>query len=352
MNIPNRQQALKLIACSVLPILPGIVSTAGAWDSAPQGERDNAQIGVIDRGLVWIDDRFIPPPYRLTANQDSVMVNDVEWTPSPEELEEIQRDALEIELDGGNPGSLVQHAAEQMAGWLTTDGMIIAYNGLPSLCVARGDREHHLCSALCSDQASEAQLSNVLRMTPSKEVKQRLREWIGNPELTASLRAELESRIKQVEQADQDNRRGAAAVRRLRQLSYPLTVAGMLLGVLGLGHMLKWSGLQAVQSEKPHECVRAAELGLLLMLGMATIDLIWTVLAGQAGAMTELNPLGSRFIHSPVTLAAFKVMATGFGCGILYAWRHRQQMQQATWWMCLVCILLTFRWVVVDSLGV
>lgn len=352
MDSPHYRRALRLIACSMLPILPTFVSTAEAWHAVRQSEDVDAYPDVIDRGLVWIDGRFVPPPYRLTSSQDSVKVNDIAWTPSAEELEDIQRDVLESGPGSRLSESPIEHAARRMAGWLNTDGMIIAFNGLPTLSVPRGDREHHMCSALCSDKTSEAQLSHVLRMAPNKELKERLRGWIANPELTASLRSELESRIEQVEQADQNNRRGAAAVRRLQSLSYPLTVVGMLLGVLGLGHMLKWSGLQAVQSEKPLECVRAAELGLVLMLGMAIIDLIWTVLAGQAGAMTELNPLGSRFIHSPVTLAVFKVLATGLGCGILYSWRHRQQMQQATWWMCLVCILLTFRWVVVDSLGV
>ena len=81
---------------------------------------------------------------------------------------------------------------------------------------------------------------------------------------------------------------------------------------------------------------------------MSLIDLAWTILAGQAGVMKEAihwQPL----IWIPPQLVAFKVTATGLGCGILYAWRRQKQIQDATWWMCLVCVLLTFRWVVFDS---
>ena len=83
---------------------------------------------------------------------------------------------------------------------------------------------------------------------------------------------------------------------------------------------------------------------------MSVLDLVWTILAGQAGVMTELNPLAAKFIDSPGQLAFFKMFATATGFGILFVWRQRRQVQQAIWWMCLVCVLLTFRWVMFDSM--
>jgi hypothetical protein len=65
--------------------------------------------------------------------------------------------------------------------------------------------------------------------------------------------------------------------------------------------------------------------------------------------MRELNPVAAQLVGSPMHLILFKVVATGAGGAILFIWRHRSQIQQAAWWMCLVCVLLTFRWVVFDS---
>ena len=126
----------------------------------------------------------------------------------------------------------------------------------------------------------------------------------------------------------------------------------MLLSVFALGHVLKWTAKSIVAEQNAAyspEVTRCVEVALLLMLAMSLIDLVWTILAGQAGVMKEVNPLAATYLDSPVQLVAFKVTATGLGCGILYAWRRRKQVQDATWWMCLVCVLLTFRWVVFDS---
>ena len=89
---------------------------------------------------------------------------------------------------------------------------------------------------------------------------------------------------------------------------------------------------------------------ILLMLGMSAVDLLWTIMAGQAGVMKEINPLAAGLIQTPTSLALFKVTATAIGCGLLYSFRDRRRVQEATWWMCLVCVLVTFRWVMFDSM--
>ena len=97
------------------------------------------------------------------------------------------------------------------------------------------------------------------------------------------------------------------------------------------------------------QAARAVTIALCLMLGMLILDLTWTILAGQAGVMKEVNPIAAEMIDSPLQLAVFKIVTTSIGLGILYFWRNRHQIQFATWWVCLVCVLLTFRWVVFDS---
>lgn len=136
-------------------------------------------------------------------------------------------------------------------------------------------------------------------------------------------------------------------------LSYPLTVLGMLLGVFSLGHLLTmrpesngdWHG---VDTSPTAQRIVMRSLGLLLLL--STLDLVWTVLAWQTGQMREMNPIGEQLMQNPATLAAFKLAATLFGAGLLYAARQYRLAQATTWWMCLVLTVVTLRWVMFNSL--
>ena len=125
----------------------------------------------------------------------------------------------------------------------------------------------------------------------------------------------------------------------------------MLLSVIAFGQLLQWIGKGFAKQEEPKpESERYLVMALVLMLGMSLIDLAWTILAGQAGVMREVNPVAGMYMNSPQQLAVFKVIATLIGFSILYIWRQRPVMQQATWWMCLVCVLVTFRWVIFNSM--
>ncbi len=90
----------------------------------------------------------------------------------------------------------------------------------------------------------------------------------------------------------------------------------------------------------------------MLILAMSGLDLIWTALSAAAGEMRELNPMAVHLVDSPELLVVFKMVVTLLACGILLTLRAQPKAQFATWWMCLVCVLLTFRWVVFQSLMV
>ncbi len=83
---------------------------------------------------------------------------------------------------------------------------------------------------------------------------------------------------------------------------------------------------------------------------MSGLDLIWTLLAGQSGQMRELNPIGRNLIAHPVGLVAFKIIATVIGCVLLYVFRRDRRVAQAAWWLCLTLTVLTFRWLVFNSM--
>jgi len=80
------------------------------------------------------------------------------------------------------------------------------------------------------------------------------------------------------------------------------------------------------------------------------IDLVWTVLAHQAGSMRELNPIGSQLFSNPVNLIIFKTAATSLAIALLFRLRQIPLARQASWWCCLVLTLLTARWLTFHSM--
>jgi hypothetical protein len=209
--------------------------------------------------------------------------------------------------------------------------------------------ELDLCGVLLKKAPASELLQNLAGTEPTSPETIRLwQKWLESyspPEHVVPL---LAARYEKWKQAEDENNRAVAAVQRLENFSYPLTLLGMLVGVVSLGHLLRWPRKED-QVEAGSETVRAVEIALWLMLGMALIDLIWTILASQAGVMKEVNPLAEKLIHSPLQLAVLKTFATGVGLAIFFLWRRRKQIQVATWWMCLVCVLVTFRWIIFDS---
>ena len=89
---------------------------------------------------------------------------------------------------------------------------------------------------------------------------------------------------------------------------------------------------------------------LALVVVYSVLDLTWTILAHQAGQMLELNPLGSHLIENPLHLVVFKAGATGLAVGLLFVLRKYRRAQLAAWWVCLVCTLLTARWLTISPM--
>ena len=83
---------------------------------------------------------------------------------------------------------------------------------------------------------------------------------------------------------------------------------------------------------------------------LSALDLIWTILASQAGRMREMNPFGSGLIEDPLLLIAFKVGMIGAAIAMLFVLRRHRQAQVGAWWACLICTLLTVRWLTFNSM--
>lgn len=368
-----------------------VFDAEAAW-ADPVTESESVERGPLYRdstakGLLFVEGDYIPGPYSVTATDSRVLVNgktvrtlsqSESSRPNSSELSNTERrqsgSAFDRNADwesdrprqrrsrfGGDrdrfrsrerePSAV--RAAHELTESLDSDAVVVMFADHEQRVISSGSEVFDFCTALLADAptAEEAERFRQLAHGNSHAVWS---QWLNTVQLDGSLKAQLTERMDAIVAAQAENVRQVAAVHRLEQFSYPLTLAAMVIGVLALGHMLKWAARGLDEAEGTGEgrspAIRATEVALLLMLAMAAIDLLWTILAGQAGVMKEINPIASGFIDSPLRLTLFKLAATLAGCGILYAWRQRRQIQQATWWVCLVCVLVTFRWVMFDSM--
>ena len=355
-------------------------------------------------GMLFLDGQFVPGPYSISATETLLLINDqkivVEATeprssrpgnsnagrrqlgnrgpgggpggpgggpgfrngrrrPRPFQEEQSRgqdENALEDEYYEDEYDSVrgLARTGRTVSGWLQNDYIVFLNSPGKASYFSDASQIYPLFEILLSPVPTSAQLAGFDDSRPNAFSTESWTQFRQNIDRTDALDSQMYARMSAIEKLEEENEYRVRAVRRMENLSYPLTVIGMLLSVIAFGHMLQWSGrgLAAISDKAvTPESERYGVVALWLMMGMSLVDLCWTVLASQAGAMHETNPLAAGMLDSPLRLAVFKVLATGVGLGILYAWRRRAQIQQATWWMCLVCVLLTFRWVVFDSLS-
>jgi len=310
-----------------------------------------------ESGMLFFEDQFIEAPYHISCTNDSITLNGVVYTiPAP-------ASRIDSELSGKRfrrfPGDQRQffpaaNFARQFARVLEDDAVVILFppeEGLPFknqfALLQQPSTRYALYASLLKHRTYESRVDFEV----SEEQWERMQPLLNSVVLPNALLERMQQFVDKMDEQEAEFVERHAAVARLDTFAYPLTIVAMILGVFAFGHMLKWAGTTLANAEtNSPQAIRYVEVGLLLMLALSSIDLIWTLLAVQAGAMEEVNPIAAQFINSPLQLTIFKLVATGIGCGILYAYRHRAQMQQATWWLCLVTVLLTFRWLVFDSM--
>ena len=344
----------------LLSALAGMTSMAVGSD-LPQPEDSNRQ----QSGLLILNGEHIRLPITLKPIKGGIRLEPAgriyKYSQEADGAEHENGFAHDAEDDSFNPGRrkrkkngqasvrFLESVGGNIDESLRFGEITVLFDGHPPVILPSATEELAFCEELLSAQPSEQRLDELFTGIPDTTWKPAM---LGM-DFDAGTRRWMQSRQRSIVASEASNNESVRAVQLLNRFQYPLTVLGMLLGVLTLGHMLKWTarGLDdSGDSKKAELSVRCAEVAIYFLLALSALDLTWTVLASQAGLMTELNPLAAGIVNSPEKLAGFKVIATLLACGILYFWRHRRQIQQATWWMCLVCVLLTFRGVVVDSL--
>lgn len=360
-----------------------ICSLSAAWcgEVAAGDDHENSQelifSEVTENGLFFLNGKHIEAPYTVEATEETISVNgiavSVESKPfrggfnfdhdrgfrgrgrrsgfgnrshlgNPDRSDDEPRSEFQPRTDFRN-----RWTANRVAEALDSNQFLLLFEQTGELIFVPEEFQHELCGTLIDKSSATERLQSLAGPgAVSRETTALWKEWLQNYTPPEQLVNQLTAMYDEGKQLEDENNREIAAMDRLESYSYPLTLLGMVVGVVALGHLLRWPRKED-ELEPGSQTVRAVEIALWLMLGMALIDLAWTVLATQAGVMKEVNPVAEKLVSSPLQLAIFKTFATGIGFGIFYLWRQRRQIQVATWWMCLVCVLVTFRWIIFDS---
>jgi hypothetical protein len=238
---------------------------------------------------------------------------------------------------------------------MSQGAMVVLFEGKRPLVLYEWDDGGELLKLLSRTRTGEPEENKVIERLGAEVGSETVHRWLTEFRPSPDFVARAEEVIARVEAARAASEAQSAAVRRLDGYAYPLSITGMILVALSLGHLLSHRPLVDAEGKVAAGAAAASRrvcISLLLVVLMSGLDLIWTMLASQAGAMRELNPLGSHLIESPGQLVLFKLSGTVIAVGLFFSLRRASFAQCASWWMCLLCMLLSARWLTFNSMFV
>lgn len=338
----------------------------------------------VETGFVWVNQKFLTSPYRILETDQGLEINGnllaplaerdlmayMDWNEfeGDEYAEEAnssgrhgRRNRRHRDFDEDDAGREDDDAnshrefslANCIADELMAGAIIVSIPNEPLGIFSRFNNQQDMLELVAAQGNGKPELYDRFATSlPPSWNRHVWRDWAQTLQVPPSIHARIEGLLEAGRNVERDAVAKRNAIKRLDNLAYPLTVFGMMLAVLSFGHLLMclprpYDDAPAVPSPG---MMRATGYSLMLVVALSSMDLVWTLLASQAGQMKELNPLASRFIENPEMLIAFKMAATAFGCGVLYKLRHHSRAQFATWWLCLICTVLAFRWLTFNSM--
>lgn len=344
------------LICLVTAFLPANVQGQPSEGFVPE------QSQPANAGFLIVEGQYISPPYIFRSDESGVSANGVsieytslglgeqeffKWDMVPKEKSD---DQAEPEVTFRRRPIRPRYPWRNIEPQLHSNSIVVILAGEKPVTLGKGAAEYDLLKLLTAGDGAIV-TDEVLKGFGDID-RNRWRNWISEFRVSDEFLARANAEIQNIDAIRAENRRATAAIRRLDASSYPLTVAGMVLVVLAVGHLLTHRPATDVISkvrsltENEHKAVVQS---LILVVGLSILDLVWTLLAHQAGEMKELNPLGARFVNDPQALIALKVIATTVAAAILFFTRRHLFARQACWWCCLVCTLLAARWISLTS---
>ncbi len=279
----------------------------------------------VSRGFVFLDGEYLNPPYTIVETKDATALNG----------RMVHSEITTVENEDGL--TLVTHLEQHQ--------VVVLESGKPAVFIRTGSEVERFLESMISEE-------NKIRMRAAEFSKdQDWSEWLKTFEPPKKLVTRAKQRFRRMRKVRESTHKRIRTTQEYASMGYVLTMVGMVLAVWALGHLLSSSPRpDEVQTSATPAIIRATKFSIVGVLCLSLLDLVWTLVASEAGQMRELNPLGSRMIDNPYYLVTFKLVATLIGCGVLYSTRYHQRARKAAWWMCLVLTVLTFRWLVFNSM--
>jgi hypothetical protein len=316
----------------------------GDWDrfgdrgSQPQRPRvDVWESGPIVGGYVLLHGQYIAPPYKLRREDQKLLIND-------HALEQLLWTEKIAPHSTWTPAMLWFDRLRQA---LASGALVIVEKNENSA----GDQPVVLDRSTAGLEFLQRIADPAAKPSTSKSaLAPRWETWLGNfqppAELVARAKKDVAFIIRSRTKAVED-------VPAVGYWAYPLTALGMFLTAVAVGQLFVSRSLLTGRLDKcSPEVWQLAGRCILIVVGLSLLDLIWTLLAMRANVIHELNPLATHFLTSPLALVSFKLGVTCAGAWLLYSLRAHHPARLASWWLCLVCTLVTVRWVAFTSLFV
>ena len=316
------------------------------------GRGDDSPLEItVEKGFLFIDGEYVAPPYEIRCDAEKLTVNGREVTCKPP-----QRDFSGRGFGGfGSRGSdfSLRYFFSQMHGQLSLELVVMSFEGQPFVSFDTSHTYDLLKSLIFTGSRSVRQVA-VRNQLPHDFSRPVWDDWISNFKPPDDLKIRAAALTNSFEQNQENALADIRAQRLLERLSYPLSVGGMVLSVLAIGHLLggrPHAGKATLGLDPSPEMIRALNWSVAFAAAFSVLDLVWTILATSANSgVTELNPIGSQFVHDPRNMAGFKIGVT-FSClALLWLMRKHKRAQIAAWWLCLILTLVTCRWLLIDSL--
>lgn len=275
----------------------------------------------IFHGFVFLNGRYLAPPYVLQWNGANMTINGVR---------------VPLTSADGISGERWLARCEQR---LRNDMLLVSVDGEPVKFVEPAWAVSIL-QVLLSNETWPAKIETLVK---SGCEQFHSGQWTL---LVERFRAtsEIEERVAALQERLATPHTPAAAG---RSTATVLTACSMALAMIGFATIVNF---------RPGESISAARgcwlvfrcVALLVMFNL--FDLFCTMTSFRAGTLWELNPLANPILHKTDSLVAFKASLTILPASILLALRHNRIAQFASWWACLLYTVLIFRWTAFNSL--
>jgi hypothetical protein len=312
--------------------------------SLQRSQQDGASQLNVDTGYVFVNGEYIPQPYHIEFSESDISINE-----STFDLSVFDAWKNEKKRRNGVGRSHAQQVRRHLRNLLERDGSLVLFEKEPFQAFS-GNDSYDVLNVLINAESRQAFNNGERDWLPSGVDETAWATWISEFECPQELRDRASEMLARVEQLEESHANMVSARHALESSAYPLTVVGMLLVVMAFGHLLSFKPGPDGHSPETPVAKQAVIRSLALVMVLSALDLIWTLLVSRAGDMKELNPLGAAVIDDPLALIALKTTATALAVALLFGLRQHRVAQQGAWWACLICTLLTVRWLTFNSM--